>query len=490
MTPEELLAAALKQSQKIVFGKTIGTDTNGNCTVQGEDGSVLARSGGRISAGDCVAIKADDGQWYAVSARQSGTVQKTTLFKRRNILVAEEEEAIILVPLVSYDVLYFIIFSGNNLSGTPRSAISVATVNSSLPPNTQQGVVYTMNFDTGELESQSGALTLELGGLGENNTINVAGSTAIQEFVYDATDPENIIQSNQIGVTLSGSYINHPDLIPPSSSTSFWQFAIKLNLASQKFIKEWDIIGDPEDENAVRPIEALDNEIDRLDELLDVGKRAIVLTKLIADKGLGAIKDTTITTIENQRIILGNPFFAQGLEFVLEKIFDDVLPDVPAELPPIDPSEEFFNLSSNLDTLVTRLNTFNATPNNITAFNAERSARDCTKEGERVVKLQAFISTNGFVNYITGVSSLPFAGFYGYNYQRVNWFTIASSPLDLSFEVEGVPYEFDFGVYLIRQGDFYYVGTDGDMSGIPFGRSQYNARIKWRKRGNTEWFSI
>lgn len=402
----------------------------------------------------------------------------------------EEIEAVVESPIfVSYDILSFLIFSGNNVIGTPKSTINVFTPRSGLPIDSQNGVVYTINTETGLLDSQSGSLVLELSGDTENNTINISESTATQEFVYDPSDPDNIIQINRIGVILSGSYVDHP-LVPPSFSISFWQVGIKLNLASQKFIKEWDVIGDPEDENAVRPIEALDNEIDRLDELLDVGKRAIVLTKLIADKGLSAIKDTTITTIENQRIILGNPFFALGLEFVLEKVFDDVLPDVPAELPPIDPSEEFFNLSSNLDTLVTRLNTFNATPTFSTSSIAENAAKACTKEGERVVKLQAFIDVNSFTNYITQVSSSPLSDIYVYTYQRVNWNTIASSPLDLSFEVEGVPYSFDFGVYLIRQGSFYYIGTDGDMSGIPFGRPAYNADFKWRKRGNDEWFSL
>ena len=83
MTPEEQLAKILKQNQNIVFGKTIGTDADGNCTVQTGESSILARSGGQVSAGDCVAMKADDGQWYAVSSRQTGTVDKKTLFKRK-----------------------------------------------------------------------------------------------------------------------------------------------------------------------------------------------------------------------------------------------------------------------------------------------------------------------------------------------------------------------------------------------------------------------
>ena len=88
MTPEEQLAKILKQNQNIVFGKTIGTDADGNCTVQTGESSILARSGGQVSAGDCVAMKADDGQWYAVSSRVTGTVDKKTLFKRKNIQIA------------------------------------------------------------------------------------------------------------------------------------------------------------------------------------------------------------------------------------------------------------------------------------------------------------------------------------------------------------------------------------------------------------------
>ena len=455
---------------------------------------VLSADGGLSSNGVSTSNAAPPSDGF-VRGLQSPNVNAISLGWRKYnavdfVRVEEEIEAVVESPIfVSYDILYFLIFSGNNVIGTPKSTINVFTPMSGLPIDSQNGVVYTINTETGLLDSQSGSLVLELSGDTENNTINISESTATQEFVYDPSDPDNIIQINRIGVILSGSYIDHP-LVPPSFSVSLWSIGIKLNLASQKFIKEWDVIGDPEDENAVRPIEALDNEIDRLDELLNVDKRAVVLTKLIADKGLSAIKDTTITTIENQRIILGNPFFAQDLEFVLGKVFDDAFPDVPAELPPIDPSEEFFNLSSNLDTLVTRLNTFNANPDRIAVSNAERSARECTKEGERSVKLQAFIDANNFTNYITQVRSRPSSGLYAYNYRRVNWNTIPSSPLDLSFEVEGVPYEFDFGVYLIRQGDFYYVGTDGDMGGIPFGRPAYNADFKWRKRGNTEWFSL
>ena len=83
MTPEEQLAKILKQNQNIVFGKTIGTDADGNCTVQTGESSILARSGGQISAGDCVAMKADDGQWYAVSSRVTGTVATKTLYRTR-----------------------------------------------------------------------------------------------------------------------------------------------------------------------------------------------------------------------------------------------------------------------------------------------------------------------------------------------------------------------------------------------------------------------
>lgn len=84
MTPEERLLAALKAQNKIVFGNTIGVDSNGECTVVGEDATVRAIAGTPISAGSCVALQADDGQWYAVSAREAGTIQKKTLYKRKN----------------------------------------------------------------------------------------------------------------------------------------------------------------------------------------------------------------------------------------------------------------------------------------------------------------------------------------------------------------------------------------------------------------------
>jgi|GEM_PF-4717884 len=106
MTPEELLVEALKQSKKIVFGNTIGTDSNGNCTVQGKDGSVLARSPDQISAGSAIALKADDGQWYALSARQTGTIAKKTLFKRRNKQVADEQSSKIIVLFKKGNILY------------------------------------------------------------------------------------------------------------------------------------------------------------------------------------------------------------------------------------------------------------------------------------------------------------------------------------------------------------------------------------------------
>ena len=92
MTPEEQLAKILKQNQNIVFGKTFGTDADGNCTVQTGESSILARSGGQISAGDCVAMKADDGQWYAVSSRSTGTVSSNLIFKKKSKPVIAEEE--------------------------------------------------------------------------------------------------------------------------------------------------------------------------------------------------------------------------------------------------------------------------------------------------------------------------------------------------------------------------------------------------------------
>jgi hypothetical protein len=97
MNSEELLIQALKQKERIVVGRTIGTDVNGNCTVQGSDGSVLARSEGNISAGDCVALKADDGQWYAVSARETGTVAKKTLYSRRNKVSSQDGGRVIVL---------------------------------------------------------------------------------------------------------------------------------------------------------------------------------------------------------------------------------------------------------------------------------------------------------------------------------------------------------------------------------------------------------
>jgi len=84
VTPEERLIAALKAQNRIVFGNTIGVDSNNECTVVSEDGTVRAIAGTPISSGSCVALQADDGQWYAVSARESGTIQKKTIYKRKN----------------------------------------------------------------------------------------------------------------------------------------------------------------------------------------------------------------------------------------------------------------------------------------------------------------------------------------------------------------------------------------------------------------------
>jgi hypothetical protein len=83
-TPEELLVQILANDKKIAFGTTLGTDVNDNCTVQTTSGSILARSPDRISAGNCIALKTDDGEWYALSASLSGSVQKSTIFKKVN----------------------------------------------------------------------------------------------------------------------------------------------------------------------------------------------------------------------------------------------------------------------------------------------------------------------------------------------------------------------------------------------------------------------
>lgn len=100
-TPEELLAQILKANKKIAFGQTFGTNADGNCTVQTDDGSILARSPDQISAGSCVALKADDGQWYAVSARETGLVQKRTLFTSKTKPVEQTEATSNLVYLLA-----------------------------------------------------------------------------------------------------------------------------------------------------------------------------------------------------------------------------------------------------------------------------------------------------------------------------------------------------------------------------------------------------
>ena len=109
MTPEEQLAKILKQNQNIVFGKTIGTDADGNCTVQTGESSILARSGGQISAGDCVAMKADDGQWYAVSSRQTGLVQRSVLFSRKNKELLQDADNTNFVYIGSRDSISYLL---------------------------------------------------------------------------------------------------------------------------------------------------------------------------------------------------------------------------------------------------------------------------------------------------------------------------------------------------------------------------------------------
>lgn len=82
MTPEERLIAALKASNKIVLGQTTGS-IGGRCNVSGKEGSVSAIARSPIPSGSCVAIKTDDGQWYALPAKQTELGQSKFLYKRK-----------------------------------------------------------------------------------------------------------------------------------------------------------------------------------------------------------------------------------------------------------------------------------------------------------------------------------------------------------------------------------------------------------------------
>lgn len=125
-TPEELLAQILKDNKKIAFGQTIGTNADGNCAVQTDDGSILARSPDRISAGSCVALRADDGQWYAVSARETGLVQRSVLFSRRNkITTPDDAKEYFFVAGVSIGPEFKMLLNDEPLLDNPFSCIFI-----------------------------------------------------------------------------------------------------------------------------------------------------------------------------------------------------------------------------------------------------------------------------------------------------------------------------------------------------------------------------
>jgi hypothetical protein len=469
MTPEELLVEALKQSKKIVFGNTIGTDSNGNCTVQGKDGSILARSPDQISAGSAIALKTDGGKWYAVSPRPTGIVRQSTLFKRKNRIEEEIEEAIAPIK-ANYNFLYSVSYSGDGSIGGPFSDVTLGYVTTEVGT----GIVFTFDNDTGLLTEKEGEATLFQRTQDLSNTVIAASSILIQDFNEDI---------DKIGSQIGGSFVDHPG----GNTFGYNEISITFNLASQVFLKEWDIIGDPID--GLRPIELIDNEVLRLDELLDLDKRKAVLTALIASKGLEPlIQSVRIRIAEMQQQV--QQYFAINLSFALDKFVEDKLPDVPSELPEIDPTEEFFNLSANIDLMKIALQSFLANADYSTESVASRAVVKCTKEGERAIALQAFITTNNFTNYFASTSIQPLSGRFFWYYFREDWTDINNSPFELELSNTGVPYSYNYGMGFQRIGEYYYLYTDVAMSGIPFGESEYNMVFRWRKRGNTEWFSL
>jgi hypothetical protein len=105
--------------------------------------------------------------------------------------------------------------------------------------------------------------------------------------------------------------------------------------------------------------------------------------------------------------------------------------------------------------------------------------------------LQTFIAQNNFSNnYFARTSIRPFQSTLKWLYSR-NWTTIASSPIDLELDFEGVAWQFSNRVSFIRvENEGYFIGLVAQAIDIPFGGSQYDVRYRWRKRGNTDWFSI
>lgn len=394
-------------------------------------------------------------------------------YKRTNkLLQGIEETATKTLILVSYDLLGFFVFSGNGVSGNPFSAVDVYSDRAGLPIDSQDGVIYTIDSNTGELTNKDGELPL-LAPSGNDplNSINRAESIYFQDFEGE---------SNQTGATISGSYIDHVGLTPPSQSLGFSELSLKFNLLAQPFLKEWD---------GLSQIEDLDNKIIDLDGLLDLEKRAIILTKAIIDTGLESVRDTTIDVIAAIRISTGNLFFGAGLEFTLVKIFESKLAVLPPTIPPILPDEEFANLPTAINDLITKLNIFIADPTITTVSNAETQARKCTSEGERVLTLNTFITANGFTDYLARINSVPADNIFLYYYERT-WDLLSSSSLEFEVDIVGVTLTGNYSASFIRQSAFYYMYTSTDVLGIPFGLAQYIANFKWRKRGNTEWFSI
>ena len=212
MTPEEQLAKILKQNQNIVFGKTIGTDADGNCTVQTGESSILARSGGQISAGDCVAMRTDDGQWYAVSSRPTGTVAKRTLYKRKSkpssasggdiIILFKKDNALYVGGDRDEPELIYELEAGYSFVGSPNISKIGANI---------QGYIVNFNVTQGTGNSLV-FCSIEEGGL---TTKEVLVDEGLGFYIFQ----QNYFSNLSIGVENTSEPTTPP--IPPSDPTCF-----------------------------------------------------------------------------------------------------------------------------------------------------------------------------------------------------------------------------------------------------------------------------
>ena len=413
-----------------------------------------------------------------------------------NVLQIEKSLPVELLDIGSF------IFSGNGLSGNPKSSFNYyyrASIGSS-------DFVYYVGGAFGKYQRKTNPIVdwNHVGTQEPENTIDINASTVVSDFSGE---------NNNFGVQLVGSFIEHPDLTPPSTAYAYLYFGLSFNQKLfKKFARNWDSeIVAIEDEIDFRESQLQDKIVPLTpEETLYTGlqRRLIYLAKAAQDTNL----DSLITQIKERINLAPTGWIYSFRSLLLIKVLDDIKDSymnvqIPSVLPQLLPDDEFFELPNRIEILASELTTALSyslpISQGVSSFGqsisqALEKAKECILYGERARRINALPSLvgTGWVSYvevrISGIVN-DIGLVYLKNYEDN---PLTTAPIEVEASIAGVPYTSVFNIDVgraIRQSgqDFFFCNVEGlQTDSLPFGRASYINSIKWRKRGNTEWFSV